>query len=193
MKFDLKKACPGCPFLNEGEQAVRLYRGRIVEIHNVITNWHGGEFPCHKTVDYDDESLELGDGRRLSGPGERHCAGALGYLANIDSDGPQHVKMAVYGCLKKKYEDFGPPEKVFDSLHAWKESAIDAEEKEPDCCETCEPGCLAPAGFMTAGGIEYGTEAADDECKECGAPTCSNCLSESGLCGLCDDWGEGDE
>jgi len=124
MKFDLMKACPGCPFLKDGPKAVRLRTGRIIEIHNSLTNWHGGSFSCHNTVDYngleDDEYDEDGERIHRPAPTEKHCAGALGYLANLDSDGPQGVKFMVYGHMKKTYADYGPPERCFESLHDWK-------------------------------------------------------------------------
>ena len=195
----LKVACKSCPFRREdtskpGEMGpVRLRVGRVVDIHNTVTNWHGGTFSCHKTVDYTD-SDDWDEGPHFPKKGEHHCAGALGYVHNLGSDGAQVTKFAVY-TKGASYAEYGPPEEMFDSLQEWKESCDDYEDGEGDieACETVGPGCLAPAGYMTGGGVTYGTESADCECEECGAPVCGECISESGKCGQCADWDDEDE
>lgn len=75
MDFSMKVPCGDCPFRKAG--GVRLSRSRIREIAGMMLRSDGGTFPCHKTVDYGREDRNLGDGRRLSAPGEIHCAGAL--------------------------------------------------------------------------------------------------------------------
>ena len=187
VKYDLKVACKGCPFRAEhagpsADGPVRLNEVRIVEIHNAITDWHGGEFPCHKTGDYGDRNSRK----------EKMCAGAIGYLANIDSDGAQTIKYAVYGMEKLDYTDYGPPEEMFESLGAFRATALDGRGGPIEPCNTVGPNCLAPAGYQTSGGVAHGTESADGECRECGEATCSACLQD-GLCEYCAECGEDDE
>lgn len=201
MDYDLMKACAGCPFLKDDgnhPKAVRLRLGRVIEIHNVVTSWHGGQFPCHKTTTHGDED-EDGETQLVDRHKEKHCAGALAYAGKINGDGAQVSKYAVYGMLGKTYEDYGPPEAVFDSLEEFKASSWEAqearekaaetgEEPEPyegEFCNSAEAGCIAPAGFMTSGGIAEGTEYCDTECSECGEPVCEECMDEEGRCIFC--------
>ena len=62
----------------------------------------------------------------------------------------------------------------------------DDEEVEP--CYASDEGCLAPAGWLGAGGgIIEGTESADGECSVCGEPLCSNCADGDGCCPTCSE------
>lgn len=201
VKFEMKVACKSCPFRKEDGDGksmgpVRLRVGRIIEIHNTITNWHGGTFSCHKTVDYAEREEDEDDDEGCAyvpAAEEHHCAGALGYVHNLGSDGAQFTKFAVYQPCGT-YEDYGPADEVFNSLEEWKRSADDYDEGEGDIesCNTVGPDCIAPAGFMTNGGVTHGTEAADGECSECSDATCSECLDD-GLCGSCAGYRDRDD
>lgn len=85
MKFDLKKPCPGCPFLRDGDKAVRLRNAaRVSEVWFAATH-AGPNFPCHKTVDYDAMEED-----RPPSKDEQHCLGAI--LAGIASgEGPNQL------------------------------------------------------------------------------------------------------
>jgi hypothetical protein len=197
VKFrQLKVACKSCPFRREdtsekGEMGpVRLRVGRVVGIHNTITNWHGGTFSCHKTVHYSDNEDDWDDGGRPPQRDEHHCAGAIGYVHNLGSDGAQVTKFAVYASGDGSYADYGPPEEMFSSLQEWKEACDDYEEADTEACYTVGPDCIAPAGYMTGGGVIHGTESADGECAECGDPCCSACQDEGGLCGTCHEYAD---
>ena len=63
MKFDLKKPCKSCPFVVAHD--FHLTPERIAEIADAFA------FPCHKTVDYDD------DDERINRASEQHCFGHL--------------------------------------------------------------------------------------------------------------------
>lgn len=51
---------------------MRLREGRVLEITDMLLSLRGGEFPCHKTVNY--EGLDAEDD---APDGKLHCAGAL--------------------------------------------------------------------------------------------------------------------
>lgn len=76
-RFDIKKPCRDCPFRKDGVMLESLREGRIEEIlTNVLEE--DGFFPCHKTVDYNDENSQgLQDGNQF-------CAGALIALEKAD-------------------------------------------------------------------------------------------------------------
>lgn len=84
MKFNLKKPCSGCPFLRHGDRAVRLRNARRVSEVWAAATHAGPTFPCHKTVDYDEEDLSRPQST------QEHCLGAI--LAGIASgEGPNQL------------------------------------------------------------------------------------------------------
>jgi len=67
MKFDLHTPCDQCPFLTKMKRGFTLNR-----LRDLIGN---GEFHCHKTGDYDEESGDF-----VPTENSQHCAGALIFL-----------------------------------------------------------------------------------------------------------------
>jgi len=134
VKYDLKKPCPECPFREEGGNPVRLRLGRVIEIHNTVANWHGGSFPCHKTVTYDD------DGTHVRNENEQHCAGAIAYALKV-GEVPQGTSFGLHMVGGSEREDYAS-DAVFDSFFDFKASAIDYEANEGECasglCWNCE-------------------------------------------------------
>lgn len=82
MSAYMTKPCPECPFLRS-RGAVRLTRGRIVEITGNMLSRGGGEFHCHKTT------LQGG----VPAGQERHCAGAL-IFAEKNGNATQMMRIA---------------------------------------------------------------------------------------------------
>ncbi len=78
--YRLKRPCENCPFRTDR----RFYLGheRSIEIAEGLRA--GGEFHCHKTVNYDEE-----DGFVRTGE-EEHCAGALIVLES-SAEGPNQM------------------------------------------------------------------------------------------------------
>lgn len=185
MKFDLVKACPGCPFRKSGDEPVRLRHGRVIEIHNAVAQWNGGEFPCHKTTEHGS------DGEHIRRDDEQHCAGAIAYAHKV-GEVPQVVRMGIHLLAGKEPTDYGPPEAVFDSFHDFAESALDYEDARGEPCNTVNTDCIAPAGYLSGGSVIQGDTYADCECKECGEPVCSECISDEDLCGSCQEWADQD-
>lgn len=64
--YGLTTPCAHCPFRSDIRPF--LTRARVREIERSLSR---SEFPCHKTVTYDD------DGEPVTGRDEVHCAGAL--------------------------------------------------------------------------------------------------------------------
>lgn len=73
MKFELTKLCKNCPFRTDSLKGW-LGRKRAEEISFAILEQQG-TFPCHKTVDYNNEHDEDGDG--VVHQDSQHCAGAM--------------------------------------------------------------------------------------------------------------------
>src|ERR1700735_3121890 len=69
MKYDLRRPCANCPFRNDIRPFIRSYR-----VEEIVR----GEFPCHKTTEFDDEQ-EL-----VNRDGEHHCAGQLIMLEKME-------------------------------------------------------------------------------------------------------------
>ena len=74
MKFDLTSPCGNCPFRNDrGPFGLHPQRIRgILGGGKGKSWWPATSFPCHKTVDYDDE-----DGKGIVGPNAQQCAGVM--------------------------------------------------------------------------------------------------------------------
>lgn len=71
--FNLKRPCEKCPFRTDIPRYLRESRYR--EIADTLRR--GVVFPCHETVDYDDEGIARPYGKR-----QQFCAGALITMEN---------------------------------------------------------------------------------------------------------------
>ena len=81
MKYTMTTPCDSCPF-REGT-IMKLTEDRIIEIESLFgpsNGGQGGQFPCHKTVDYDHEEDEPRNESH-----DVHCAGALIYAEQHES------------------------------------------------------------------------------------------------------------
>lgn len=185
----LRAACAKCPFRKD--VPIYLRAGRREQIARALTD--GQPFWCHEYVEFDDddENYEA----PTTGP---QCAGAVAALA---LDGGTTNLTRVEQRLGFRTNDLTRGPEVW-ALRDWPRvpEGATAETWDPDddteveTCGTVEAGCLAPAGYMGAGGgIVYGTEAADGRCKMCEEPLCSNCADENGLCGMCRPWDDGED
>lgn len=173
MKYDLKKPCTNCPFLRS-EKRVNLRYDRIAEIHNYMTAAQGGSFPCHKTVEHDDD-----DGEYVPRPGEQHCLGGLIYALAQGSPN-QLTRVALRLGVVDADELLKHKGIVFSSLGEWQRHAVDyknaaSARDEVISCSIAESSCEAPAGYISGDGIVEGDESAEYECYECGEPVCGPC------------------
>jgi hypothetical protein len=73
MDYTMTQPCAACPFRRG--TPMRLREGRVLEITDMLLSLRGGEFPCHKTVEYPDDYDAERDGDHMDG--KLHCAGAL--------------------------------------------------------------------------------------------------------------------
>jgi hypothetical protein len=72
-QYAMTSPCPQCPFRSDIPPF--LTAARVREIDQSLVR---GEFPCHKTVEYDDDGEPI---RHVTN--ESHCAGALILLEKI--------------------------------------------------------------------------------------------------------------
>lgn len=116
MKYDLTRPCPECPF-SLADTAVRLTRDRAHEIVQAILN-QDASFPCHKTVDYDDDE-DGNDGRTVAT--SQHCAGAMRFLE--DRNRPNQMmriaeRLGFYDASKlEAFPVVSGPEDMVDRRH----------------------------------------------------------------------------
>lgn len=184
--------CAKCPFRKD--VPIYLRRERREEIAHALNN--GGDFSCHATVNYveDDDGESYGDTSEAT-----TCAGAAKALM-LAGGTTQLMRVAERLGLADLDRTAERGAEVW-SLTEWPLLAEGAtgdnpeydEDAEVETCGTVNAGCLAPAGYLGAGGgVLYGTEAADEECVECGEAVCSNCISEQGHCGFCAEYEDED-
>lgn len=64
--------CSDCPFRADGQGVICLGQDRATEIADSLTKGNGSVFPCHKTLDYEEEEDKRQDWATRTIP----CAGA---------------------------------------------------------------------------------------------------------------------
>ena len=69
MKFTKYKPCDNCPF--RFNTSMRLTEDRAFEISDNMLSSNGGDFPCHKTTEFNE------DGEHVPRANNEFCAGAL--------------------------------------------------------------------------------------------------------------------
>lgn len=179
----LQTPCATCPFRKD--RNFFLYPSRRQEIAQALLE--GAAFSCHNTVHWDEDDPEAGDESYDHGK-TKHCAGAAKSLM-LSGGTTQMMRIAErLGDIDlEQLEDRGPEVWPLDEWQRLNDAGTEIEDDEEIAvCETCNPGCLAPAGTLgNSGAILTGTESADGECAECGTPLCSNCADDQGLCYMC--------
>jgi hypothetical protein len=113
----MTRPCEKCPFRKD----VRAYlrKDRVMEIVSALEN--GGTFPCHETVDYDDETGEA----LMSASDWKFCAGAMIMLekAQDPEQAPANQMLRIaerIGSYDYRKLDMESP--VFDSFAAMVEA-----------------------------------------------------------------------
>ncbi len=115
MKYTRKSPCSNCPF--RSDRPFHLRPGRVREIEHSLDR---GEFPCHKTVDYDqDEDTTTTTGNEQ----EVHCAGALILLEKLERPSQMMRICERIGLYDRRKLDMNAP--VYD----------DFEQMERGCSE----------------------------------------------------------
>lgn len=110
MDYDLTKPCADCPFRKGTPMS--LHPDRVTEITDMMLDSQGGVFPCHKTVDYDSEEAEEGEGWRT---GKQHCAGAL-IFAEKHKNATQMMRIAERLGMYDAAKVLENSDLVFDSV-----------------------------------------------------------------------------
>jgi len=180
-RYKKREPCENCPFRTDVTPYLR--RDRAEEISDALRE--GGEFSCHKTVDYDGDGED--DEGNITGretKQEQFCAGALIMLEK--SSGPNQMmrvaqRLGMYDPSKLNME--AP---VFDTplnfILAQEREGDDPEMPEGgwETCHVVGSNCAMPAGFMTGGGakVNVNTEGELPYCYRCGEATCYECSSD---------------
>lgn len=156
-----------------------LRRDRVESITDTLRE--GGEFSCHKTVDYDGEEDEEGNIVQQNEANEQFCAGALIMLEK--STGPNQMMRIAQrlGMYDASNLDMEAP--VFASAKDFilaQETENDDPEMPEDGWDTCHcvgPDCTMPAGYMMGGGAKanINDEYKLPDCYRCGEATCEEC------------------
>lgn len=189
----VKAACAKCPFRSDVPMYLRDDRRR--EIVQALVD--GLNFNCHEYVQHGEDD----DGEAFVSSVGPICAGALKALDR--TGGSLQLARVEERLGMRNPEDYQRGPEVWD-LDVWPlvpmdETADtwDPDDVEVETCSTVNAGCLAPAGFLGAGGgVIRGTVAADGTCATCEEPLCSNCADVDGNCLMCsehdDDWEDDD-
>lgn len=117
MKFTMTTPCDDCPFRYDVHPFIRP--DRVLEIQE----YNDGGFPCHKTVNYND------DGEVGLRNGEIHCAGSLILQANEGAFG-QLARIAMR--MNSDGKGFDPENldmdaQVYDGWDSMYEAYVNAE------------------------------------------------------------------
>lgn len=195
----ITRPCTRCPF--RSDVPVYLHPERRADIieQSLV---EGREFYCHETTVYDEDSEEM-----TIGAGSLICAG---FVKMVEAGGGSTNMMRVaeriglYDATQVErgadvwdQDEFAVvPEGAVkrDGLIVDHETGLEVEVAYVTPCGTVNFGCLAPAGWIGAGGgIVNGTTSADSECPGCGEPVCSNCADSQGRCGGCTEEEDGTE
>lgn len=127
MDFSMTTPCATCPFRKEG--GIPLTPGRVREIASMMLNSQGGMFPCHKTVDYDDEPEDHEEnGFRVPGKDELHCAGALIWAENHNNCTQMMRINERFGSYDHTKFTEANKASVWDSLSQWLRASRAAEK-----------------------------------------------------------------
>jgi hypothetical protein len=169
--------CDNCPWRAEfhGDDDY-LRPGRRAGI--LLSLQQGGFFPCHKTTVPDDNDSDM-----VPTADSVECAGSVLMMLR-EMDAPFVIRLVDKAWIDEFLERN-------DGVELWTYADVAADNGEAaddvEPCNTVDHGCLAPAGYMTGGGVVHGTVSADGYCDECGEPLCSNCATDDGICPGCAD------
>lgn len=166
----MRTPCLHCPFRTDIQPYLRP--GRAVEISRSLME--GNTFPCHQTVDYDE------DYERISGADERECAGALILLAK--QGGSTQTQRIAERLGRHDPDALNMAAPVFDTFAEWCAAHRDDEaESEAEHCGVVTDDCEDPSGYGMGSGVY---ENPDEPmcavwCSNCGNAMCPSCRGEN--------------
>lgn len=165
----LEPPCRHCPFRARyhGERDY-LRPGRRLEI--VRSVMEGGSFPCHETVQRDDDDEYI-----PGAEGERDCVGLDIVMLREELTGQMLRIRERIGVLDPA-RLLARSRKV--QLWTWDEIQEDGEE-EGETCAISGTACEAPAGWMIGGSVVRGTTYIDTICPLCGEFICDTCMDDA--------------
>ncbi len=116
--YRLKSPCAKCPFRTDIKPFLKS--DRVLEIEDSLYN---GEFPCHETLDYDQDSDADDGGEGRETEKTAHCAGALILLEKLDRPSQMMRISERLGMYDRRNLDMDAP--VFDSFEEMAEAQED--------------------------------------------------------------------
>lgn len=121
MKYDLKRPCADCPFRTDIKPF--LMRERAENIVNEIM-FGTGNFPCHKTIDYENSGEDFQSAKGVNGKELQMCAGAM-IICEHSGNWGQMLRISMrLGMFDPDKLDMGSP--VFECPEDFLESQDDA-------------------------------------------------------------------
>lgn len=177
----IESPCAKCPWLAKfkgGDDYLQpgRRRGIMVDLLSGAT----GSFPCHETVDHDDDACNDDDSGCVTGGIQ--CAGASLVLLRAGRDTQmirieENLGMLDTAALLERNErvELWTLRECLDELD-------EDEDEETDTCNVVNAGCEAPAGYLIGGEAVRGTDTVDTRCPACGEFVCDNCSDDDGRC-----------
>ena len=178
MDHNMTRPCDNCPFRRDGIKLAHYERAREVA--------NASGFPCHKTVDYDEDV----DGPITRTGKSRACAGALIYHEKKGTPTQLMRSMERLGGYDASKLDRSADHLIVDRPEQMVEGYEETAETlagEPSTCEVCDPDCENPAGQMVGSAVIYGEPGTTTLCDECGRYACMSCSEIIGAKRICND------
>lgn len=107
MHYKLTKPCSNCPFRSDIKPYLRSER-----VHEIADSLVRGQFPCHKTLNYDRTHEECEEPEETENTG--HCAGALILLEKLEQPSQMMRICERIGVYDARKLDMDAP--VYDSF-----------------------------------------------------------------------------
>lgn len=166
--------CGNCPFRKDVAAYIRPERGR--EIRASLER--GEMFPCHKTVDYSNDS----DGTVTAD--STFCGGALALLEKDSVGGHGAMDNQMVRWLTRLPDikhsitlDEIDKATVPDSWDEWFAHLGEDQDTGLEYCDAAGEDCENPCGYGGYGGISHNEDppACDIQCYACGHSVCGAC------------------
>lgn len=190
-QYVVRTPCPKCPFRSKFKgDADYLRPGRRAGIARVLLE--GGDFPCHETIDHDDDGCD-GEPDACASGGVT-CAGAALVMLRGGHEGPLKMAMRLGLVNPDEFETRNAKVDLWTLRECIDDGRAEIAEDDAGTCNVVNAGCEAPAGYLVGGEAVHGEDLVDTTCPECGEYVCDVCSDDDGHClnGMCSEEEESD-